>query len=300
MRFQFLIKRLDQAPCTIHQVIDRWQRSLHYCSLLDVEMSKSIFNYWTIRKIDASELILYRKGNQNMPLANPEIIQNPDRLAVLHRLELLDSPTEAAFDRLTSLASKIVKAPVSLVSLVDADRQFFKSFVGLAEPWASKRETPISHAFCQHVVAQNEPLIVNDAREHPLVYDNMGITELDIVGYLGMPLTLHDGTGLGSFCVIDHKPRTWTPEEIDIMRELAVSVMTEIELRAELLARCEAEEKLQMAYVQLEERNQKLDRVTEFCRSTIDQMLNAVQLGAVKVEMVAYLSSAQSQLDRQI
>ncbi len=235
-----------------------------------------------------------------MPLANPEIIQNPDRLAVLHRLELLDSPTEAAFDRLTSLASKIVKAPVSLVSLVDADRQFFKSFVGLAEPWASKRETPISHAFCQHVVAQNEPLIVNDAREHPLVYDNMGITELDIVGYLGMPLTLHDGTGLGSFCVIDHKPRIWTPEEIDIMRELAVSVMTEIELRAELLARCEAEEKLQMAYVQLEERNQKLDRVTEFCRSTIDQMLNAVQLGAVKVEMVTYLSSAQSQLDRQI
>src|SRR5690242_14516311 len=98
-----------------------------------------------------------------MPLADPIIIQNPARLAVLHRLELLDSPTEAAFDRLTSLASRIVKAPVSLVSLVDADRQFFKSFVGLAEPWASRRETPITHAFCQHVVAQNAPLIVKDA-----------------------------------------------------------------------------------------------------------------------------------------
>jgi GAF domain-containing protein len=114
-----------------------------------------------------------------------------------------------------------------------------------------------------------------------------------------MPLTLHDGTGLGSFCVIDNKPRTWTQEEIEIMHELAMTVMTEIELRAELLARHEAEEKLQVAYINLEDRNQKLSRVTEFCRSTIDQMFDAVQRNAGKHETLEYLQSAQRELDRQ-
>src|SRR5215468_11196880 len=104
-----------------------------------------------------------------MPLASPDIIKDPQRLRVLHDLAILDTPAEEAFDRLTRLASKIVNAPVSLVSLVDSDRQFFKSFVGLTEPWSSRRETPLSHAFCQHVVASNEPLIIEDARENPLV-----------------------------------------------------------------------------------------------------------------------------------
>jgi GAF domain-containing protein len=234
-----------------------------------------------------------------MPNADPNIIRNPSRLAVLHRLELLDSPTEAAFDRLTKLASKIIGAPVSLVSLVDADRQFFKSFVGLEEPWASKRETPLSHAFCQHVVASNEPLIVSDAREHPLVHDNLAIPDLNIIAYLGMPLTLQDGTGLGSFCVIDDKPRTWTPQEIEIIRELAMSVMVEIELRAELLARAEAEEKLQSAYISLDDRNQQLNRLTEFCRSTVDHLIDVVQHNAAKPEVLNYLYGAQKELDKQ-
>jgi GAF domain-containing protein len=235
-----------------------------------------------------------------MPLANPDIIQSPARLAVLHRLELLDSPTEAAFDRLTSLASKIIGAPVSLVSLVDADRQFFKSFIGLDDPWASKRETPLSHAFCQHVVATNEPLIVSDAREHSLVYDNLGIRDLDIISYLGMPLTMQDGTGLGSFCVVDNKPRVWTPQEIEIVRDLAMSVMVEIELRAELLARREAEEKLQTAYIVLDDRNQQLNRLTEFCRATVDHLLDVVQRNADKSEVTNYLYTAQRELDKQV
>jgi GAF domain-containing protein len=187
-----------------------------------------------------------------MPHADQGIIRNPSRVAVMRRLELLDSPTERAFDRLTQLASKVLNAPVSLVSLVDADRQFFKSFVGLPEPWASQRETPLSHSFCQHVVATSEPLVVTDAREHPLVHDNQAIPDLNVIAYLGMPLTIYDGSTLGSFCVIDGKPRIWSQHEIEVVRELAQSVIVEIELRAELLAHHEAEQRLQEAYMKLD------------------------------------------------
>jgi len=156
-----------------------------------------------------------------MPFASSKIIQNPDRLQILRDLVLLDTPEEEPFDRLTALASKIVGAPVSLVSLIDADRQFFKSALGLPEPWTSDRETPLTHSFCQHVVATGEPLVITDAREHPLVHDNLAIRDLNVIGYLGIPLETSDGYGLGSFCVIDGKPREWTTDEVEIMRDLA-------------------------------------------------------------------------------
>jgi hypothetical protein len=81
------------------------------------------------------------------------MIDDSPRLAALQRTNLLDSPPEEAFDRLTRLASKILHVPVSLVSLVDHERQYFKSVVGPDDPWATLRETPLSHSLCQHVVA---------------------------------------------------------------------------------------------------------------------------------------------------
>lgn len=91
------------------------------------------------------------------------------RLAALQSTGLLDTPPEEIFDRWTELASRVLKTPVVLMSLVDRDRQFFKSEVGLPEPWAEKRETPLSYSFCQYVAASNQPLVVTDARAHPLV-----------------------------------------------------------------------------------------------------------------------------------
>ncbi len=172
------------------------------------------------------------------------IVQDPERLSVLQKLELLDTPPEEIFDRLTRLASKITGSPISLVSLVDQDRQFFKSLFGLPEPLASERETPLSHSFCKHVVATGDPLIVTDAREHPVLKDNLAIPDLNVIAYLGMPLNTSDGDELGSFCIIDTKPREWTPHEVDIARELAISVMTEIELRVQVKAREQAEARL--------------------------------------------------------
>jgi GAF domain-containing protein len=164
-----------------------------------------------------------------------QAVQDPTRLSVLRQLALLDSPAEEAFDRLTRLATRLVDTPVSLVSLVDADRQFFKSFFGLGEPWATARETGLSHSFCQHVVTTGEPLIITDARQNPLVADNLAIPDLNVIGYLGMPLTTSDGYELGSFCVIDTKPREWTEDEIAIVRDLSASALAIIELRGNLM-----------------------------------------------------------------
>jgi PAS domain S-box-containing protein len=171
-------------------------------------------------------------------------IRDPARLATLRNLALLDTPAEHAFDRLTRLAATILHVPMALVSLVDAERQFFKSCIGLPEPWASQRETPLSHSFCRHAVESAEPLIIADAREHPLVRDNQGIHELDMIAYAGIPLITSDRYVLGSFCVTDNAPREWTAAEVEILQDLAASVMTEIELRGEIIERRKAEEVL--------------------------------------------------------
>lgn len=224
-----------------------------------------------------------------MPYAPVHVIKDPQRLEALRKLNLLDSPEEEAFNRLTRLASKIINAPVSLVSLVDADRQFFKSAFGLPD----LHETPLSHSFCQHVVATSEPLVIEDARNHPLVYDNLAIRDLNVIGYLGMPLVSSEGMALGSFCVIDSQPRIWTEREIEIVRELAVSAITEIELRGEILRRQETENQLRSAMLELDTRNRQLQRVTEFTESTIEYTIEAVLHGSNEAEILTYLQSAK-------
>lgn len=159
------------------------------------------------------------------------LIRNSERLAALQRTGLLDTPREETFDRLTRLASRTLHVPVVLVSLVAADRQWLKSAVGLPEPWASQRQTPLFHSFCQHVVASGEPLVIPDARDHPLVCDNRAVSELGVVAYAGVPLVTSDGLTLGAFCAIDGQPRAWTKQQIEILRDLAAVAMTEIELR---------------------------------------------------------------------
>ena len=158
-------------------------------------------------------------------------LRDEARLAALWRTGLLDTPPEEVFDRLTRLVRRLLGAPVALVSLVDADRQFFKSALGLPEPWATTRETPLSHSFCQHVVATGTPLRVEDARRDPLVCDSLAVPELGVVAYLGMPLATADGQVLGSLCAIDTQPRDWTADDAAALRDLAGLAMSEMSLR---------------------------------------------------------------------
>ena len=154
--------------------------------------------------------------------------KDSDRLEALHATGLLDSDVNPSFDRLARLASKVLNAPVALVSLVDADRQFFKSCLGLPEPWATQRGTPLSHSFCQHAVASREPLIVDDSREHDLLRDNPAIRDIGVIAYAGIPLIDADGHALGTLCVIDSRPRHWTTDQVQLLSDLAASVVTEI------------------------------------------------------------------------
>ena len=169
-------------------------------------------------------------------------VTDPQRLRALQAIALLDTPAEEAFDRLARLAARLLRAPVALVSLVDADRQFFKSCIGLEiEPWKSERQTPLSHSICQHNRRAGRPLVINDAKSDPLLAGNLAVSDLEVAAYLGFPLTTPDGYVLGSFCVIDSEPREWAEEDIEILRDLAASVMAEIQLRTEIATRHQVE-----------------------------------------------------------
>jgi signal transduction protein with GAF and PtsI domain len=159
-------------------------------------------------------------------------LAEPERLAALRDATILDTAPEESFDRLASLAARVLNAPVALVSAIDRDRQFFKSCLGLPEPWASRRESPLTHSFCQHVVAAREPLVVTDARQEPELRNNLAIRDFGVIAYLGVPLISREGHALGTLCVIDHKPRTWTRDQLDLLKDLATSVVTEITLRS--------------------------------------------------------------------
>lgn len=176
------------------------------------------------------EAIAERATHRQRKDGQSSAVHAPERLRELHRSMLLDTPPEESFDRLTRLTSSVLNVPVTLVSLVDSDRQFFKSCLGLPQPWAAQRQTPLSHSFCQHVVESRRPLVVSDAREHPLLRNNPAIRDLGIIAYAGAPLISPNGQVLGTLCAIDHEPRHWTTNQVEILCNLAGSVLSEIEL----------------------------------------------------------------------
>ena len=145
---------------------------------------------------------------------------------------LLEVPAEAAFDRLTSLATRVLNVPTALVSIVGRDRHYIKSCVGVIDPWASKAELPITHSFCRHVVMAGEPLVVSDVRDHPLLKDNPAIRDLGAIAYAGVPLMTSTNRAIGTVCAIDAKPRLWSREDVALLRDLADTAVTTIELRA--------------------------------------------------------------------
>jgi diguanylate cyclase (GGDEF)-like protein len=156
------------------------------------------------------------------------------RLAALRELGILDTAPEEDFDRFTRLATELLEVPVSLVSLVDHDRQFFKSAQGLQGAWAGARETPLSHSFCKYPVASGEPLVIADARSDERFADNLGIRDLSVVAYAGVPLVLSDGYAVGAMCAIDSVPHAWSERELRILSDLAAAVAAMLDLRRAL------------------------------------------------------------------
>ncbi|MGY0197413.1 putative bifunctional diguanylate cyclase/phosphodiesterase [Leptothrix sp. BB-4] len=151
------------------------------------------------------------------------------RLAAVHRLRVLDTSPEPAFDALVEAAATALRMPVSMVSLIDADRQWFKASRGVT---GTLRETAREIAFCGHVVASGEPLVVTDARHDPRFADNPLVTgEPHIRFYAGAPLWLADGSCAGALCVIDREPRELDAAGLDVLRSLARAVVHALEAR---------------------------------------------------------------------
>lgn len=176
-----------------------------------------------------------------------DVLRNPERLARLRATSLLDAPTEEAFDRLTRLASKLLDAPLSTVTLVDDERQFYMSCTGFPEPLATTRQTPLEFSFCRHTVVLGEPLVIPDVRGHPLVGDNPAIGQFGVAAYAGIPLLSADGHAIGTLCVMDFKVRDWTADQVSSLADLAAAVSTEIELRMDIAERVRVENALHRA-----------------------------------------------------
>jgi two-component sensor histidine kinase len=146
----------------------------------------------------------------------------------------MQSLPEPVFDRMVTLASRLLKTPVGLVSLVGEDYQFFKAEHGLEEAGVDTRILPLTYSFCKHVVESGQKLVVTDAPNDPRVSDNLSITEMGVRSYLGIPLTTARGHTFGSVCVLDMKTRNWTDDEIKTLSDVASAVQSEISLRLAL------------------------------------------------------------------
>ena len=168
-----------------------------------------------------------------MPNSQSNPARRPDetaRLASLQRYAILDTLPERIYDDVTALASMICGTPISTVTLIDADRQWFKSAVGL-----QSRQGAREHSFCAHTIETSVTLIVRDALEDPRFADNPLVTgEHRIRFYAGAPIITPEGHVLGTVCVIDTKPRTLTPIQITALEALARHTMGLIATRQEM------------------------------------------------------------------
>lgn len=158
-------------------------------------------------------------------MQQPAMPHNEDeRLATLHSLQILDTPSDDRFDRFTRISARIFDMPVAIISLVDRDRQWFKSTEGF-----DVEETPRKFSFCGHAILGNDVFEVRNARRDPRFRDNpFVIDQPHIRFYAGAPLEAPNGHKLGTLCIIDKIPRQLSEEEKTMLKNLADMVVSEM------------------------------------------------------------------------
>lgn len=167
-----------------------------------------------------------------------------ERISTLHSLGLLDSDFEEFFDRITRIVANVLDVPIALVSLVDSERQWFKSTIGI-----TARETHRDYAFCAHAILSDEPLIVENATEDPRFSDNPLVTnEPNIRFYIGFPVKSIMGYQLGTLCAIDQKPRKLSQTQINTLQDLSLLVSQEIQHREQLANSLKAAKKSELKF----------------------------------------------------
>lgn len=199
-----------------------------------------------------------------IPIGNHEA----ERITALHSYHILDTAEEKEFDDLTILASAICQTPVALISLIDGERQWFKSAKGVTE-----KETPKEYAFCAHTVAQGDDmLVIEDARQDQRFAENPFVTGgSQVVFYAGVPLVNEDGFVLGSLCVIDTEKRSLTDDQTNALKILAKQVVDKLELRRKAIA-------LEKAYRDLQESHLFTQKFAAMAAHDIRNPLSSISL----------------------
>ena len=155
----------------------------------------------------------------------------PARLDAVRRTGLLDTGPEEPFDRLTRLACELLGTPFGFVTVVDERRSFWKSCTGITSTEVADRQNPVGESFCQYIIATDAPVIIDDARLDPMTRDNPSITSMGVIAWAGFPVRSPDGQVLGSFCVVDSRPRAWQPQDLRTLEVLAHAASGEVALR---------------------------------------------------------------------
>jgi len=197
-------------------------------------------------------------------------LNDSKRVEVLKSYSILDTLPELEYDEITFLASHICNTPISLISLIDENRQWFKSHLGL-----DATETPRDFAFCAHAINDNENVfMVNDARSDVRFYDNPLVTgDPHVIFYAGMPVVSSDGFSLGTLCVIDHEPRTMNESQIKALRALSMQLGRLFELRKKSL-------QLEAKIVELENQNKVLEKFAAVAAHDIKSPLCSIVMMA--------------------
>lgn len=201
-------------------------------------------------------------------------VNEEKRIEALKRYHILDTPPDGAFDHITALAASIFKVPISIISLVDNDRIWFKSHHGL-----SVRQIDRSPGLCASAILTDDLYIVEDARHDPRTLSNPLVAgEFGLQFYAAAPLQTEDYYNLGTLCIIDKEPREFLEDEKEILRHMSRIVMDEMELRLKLRSTVDS-----------------LQNITSDLRANLNKTISAIQetsSSTDKKEMLSYLQSS--------
>ena len=161
----------------------------------------------------------------------PAPVFDPVRLAAVRATRLLDTAADEPFDRLARLAAAVLEAPLAFVTVVDERRSFWKSCIGVEAATEDDRQNPVEESFCQYVVGSGERLIVGNTRENPITRDNPSVEKMGVEAWAGFPVHAPGGEVLGSFCVVDTRPREWTEHHVAVLKTLSEAASGEVALR---------------------------------------------------------------------
>ena len=157
-------------------------------------------------------------------------VSNPERLEVVARLDLIGTPPEPVFEEFARVVARLLEAPFAFVTIVDNQRSFWKAAHGVGD---DVRSTPVEESFCQYVIQSNDDLLIDDALTNPLTSGNPSIEKMGVRSWAGAPIVI-DGEVVGTFCVVDTVPRTWSDADRQILHAFRDQVEREFRHRREL------------------------------------------------------------------